>query len=79
MNVTFSADKELIEKARRYAAFHNTTLNKLFRDYLKQIVGDMSPEEAAAAFREIAMTMSGRSPDGWRLNRSTIHRYETGD
>ncbi len=76
MNVTFSADRDLIVKARRYAVMHNTTLNRLFRDYLKQLVGDMSFGEAAEEFRQISLNMGGRSPEGWKLNRTTIHRHE---
>lgn len=35
-NVTLSAEKELIEQARRRAAVNNTTLNAEFRRWLEQ-------------------------------------------
>jgi hypothetical protein len=38
-NITFSADKSDIEQAREEAQSRNTTLNDLFRDWLKQIGG----------------------------------------
>ncbi|HUD06589.1 MAG TPA: hypothetical protein VMR34_01760 [Candidatus Saccharimonadales bacterium] len=36
-NITLSADDKLIEEARKQAAQQRTTLNNLFRDWLKQI------------------------------------------
>ncbi len=35
-NITLSAQDELIDEARRQAAAQNTTLNNLFREWLKQ-------------------------------------------
>jgi len=35
-NITLSAEKELIERARRQAQSHNTTLNSEFRRWLAQ-------------------------------------------
>ena len=35
-NITLSADKELIERARQHAKEHNTTLNSEFRRWLTQ-------------------------------------------
>ena len=37
-NITLSADEGLIEEARRQAAQQNTSLNKLFRQWLAQYV-----------------------------------------
>jgi len=37
-NITLSAEKELIEQARRRAEAQNTTLNAEFRRWLKQYV-----------------------------------------
>jgi hypothetical protein len=76
MNVTLSADGQLVEKARRYATSHSTTLNQLFRDYLVRLVGEYSSEEAASEFEVIARTMAGRSPEGWRFDRQKAHRHE---
>jgi len=76
MNVTLSADGQLVEKARRYATSHGATLNQLFRDYLVRLVGEYSCEEAASEFEVIARTMAGRSPEGWRFDRQKAHRDE---
>jgi len=37
-NITLSADKTLIEKARQYAESNDTTLNAEFRRWLEQYV-----------------------------------------
>ncbi len=37
-NVTFSAAKKLLERARQVARERTTTLNQLFRDWLAEIV-----------------------------------------
>ena len=38
-NITFSADEADIKEAREEAKSQNTTLNELFRDWLKGIAG----------------------------------------
>lgn len=38
-NITFSAEKDLIEKAREKAQSEKTTLNVVFRRWLKQYTG----------------------------------------
>jgi hypothetical protein len=38
-NITFSAEKDLIEKAREKARSEKTSLNELFRRWLKQYTG----------------------------------------
>lgn len=44
-NITLSAEKTLIERARRLAEAHNTTLNSEFRRWLAQYVE--SPQSTA--------------------------------
>ncbi len=41
-NITLSAQKSLIEQARRRARLQNTTLNAEFRRWLEQYAGDTS-------------------------------------
>ena len=74
MNITLSADSELVERAREYARTHGTSLNQLIRDYLAKISGYETEEETAAAFEETARSLAGRSPEGWRFDRNAIHR-----
>ena len=38
-NITFSADENLIEQARKVATEHHTTLNAAFREWLEQYSG----------------------------------------
>jgi hypothetical protein len=45
-NITFSADKELIQKARERAAADRTTLNEEFREWLEKYAE--RPHSAAA-------------------------------
>jgi len=42
-NITFSADPNLIEKARQRAALEKRTLNTAFREWLARYVGRASP------------------------------------
>jgi hypothetical protein len=76
MNITLSAEEELIRKARKYASARNTTINQLIRDYLAGLVGEASNEEVAREFETVATSMPGRSAEGWTLDRGTIHRYD---
>lgn len=73
MNITLSADKELIEKCRRYAKEHNTTINQLVRDFLKKTVGSQEPAESAEEFAELAKNMPGKSPEGFRFSRDSLY------
>jgi fumarate hydratase class II len=36
MNITLSVDKELVKRAREYAAQHGTSLNQIIREYMEQ-------------------------------------------
>lgn len=78
MNITLSADAELIRRARAYAQERHTTLNQMVRDYLENVVGGMAPEEVAERFGEIARSRPGRSPAGWKFDRNAIHRHDAG-
>lgn len=61
MNITLSADGELVRKARKYAEEHDTSLNQLIRDYLEHLVGELPREAAAEEFEVVARSMSGNS------------------
>ncbi|MFZ5830435.1 MAG: DUF6364 family protein [Planctomycetota bacterium] len=73
MNITFSADPALIEKARNYAQLHNTSLNQLIRDFLERTVGEPTREEAVAELMRLTGEHAGRSPDGFRFDRDEAH------
>lgn len=73
MNITLSADKTLIEKARKYAQKHNITLNNLVRNYLKKIVNASDIDKTADEFETIAQTYAGESEIDYTFNREEIY------
>jgi hypothetical protein len=61
MNITLSADEDLVRKARKYAEEHDTSLNQLIRDYLEHLVGELPRDAAAEEFEVTARRMAGNS------------------
>lgn len=78
MNLTLSADEELIAKARAYAQAHNTTLNQMLRDYMRRVTGQLDRPQVAAEFAQNARLRPGRSEEGFRFDRESIHKREPG-
>ena len=60
-NVTFSADDQLIERAREKAAREHTTLNERFRQWLAQYVGQSGGNEYRQLMKELKHVQSGRN------------------
>ena len=54
-NITFRADEELIRRAREKAAREGTSLNALFRQWLRDYV---EPEAAASEYRAFMERLS---------------------
>jgi len=73
VNITLSADKELIRKAREYAAGHGTSLNRMIRQYLEQLVSDEDKESCAREFEQLAKEHGGSSPEGFVFDREEAH------
>ena len=73
-NITLSADETIIEKVRSYAKAHNTTLNQLMRDYLKQCIDQFEREAAVEEFLRLTEQCSSYPEESWRFNREEIHR-----
>ena len=73
VNITLSANAELVRRAREYASAHSTTLNQLMREYMERLTGVASPEESADEFTRVARTHPGRSPEGYRFDRDAAH------
>lgn len=73
MNITLSADEQVIEKSRRLARQQGTSLNQMIRDYLEQLVGSRQAESAANEFRQLALKKGGRSPAGFRFDREAAN------
>ncbi len=74
VNITLSADEDVVHKARQYAATENTTLNQLVRDYMARLTGYTVGEDAASAFERHAQANAGKSPEGYRFNRDEAHQ-----
>ncbi|MDQ6955154.1 MAG: DUF6364 family protein [Mariprofundaceae bacterium] len=73
MNITLSADVELIKKGREYAKAHNTSLNQLVRDYLYRVTGGNDAEKAADEFIDLANSMPGCSDSGFKFSRDAVY------
>lgn len=69
MNITLSADAQVVEKTRRLARQKGTSLNQLIREYLEQLVGSKQTDAAAVEFKQLAYEKGGRSAPGFRFDR----------
>jgi len=74
MNLTFSADEDLIAKARAYAQARNVTLNQLIREFMERITGRIEGPRAADEFAALASGRPGRSEEGFQFRRSEVHQ-----
>lgn len=72
MNITLSADDELIRKAREIASRQGTSLNELVRRYFESLVGEQSRADAAAEFRALCEQHAGHS-GGHRFRREDAY------
>jgi len=73
MNITLSADKNLIDNSRLYAEKHNTTLNNLVREYLRTVTNEISIKAAALEFENLARNDGGESSESFKFNRDEIY------
>ena len=73
VDVTLTADEDLLGKARAYAQARNTTLDQLDRDYLPRLTGQLDPEGAAEEFAELARSQPGRSDESFAFDRREAH------
>lgn len=67
-NVTLSADRELIERARARAQLRKTTLNNEFRSWLRQYA-DPEAKERVRQFDELIGRMSYAGSGGRTFTR----------
>jgi hypothetical protein len=73
MNITLSAEAELIKRTRAYAARHGTTLNRLVRCYMEQVSGLADLDRDAAEFARLAREHGGAAPRGFVFRRDESH------
>lgn len=59
-NITFSAEEELIRKAREKALAEKTTLNVVFRRWLKQYADRKKEQEIDMVMESVDYAVSGR-------------------
>ena len=71
MNITLSADAQVIAEARRIAALRGTTLNQLVRDYLDELTHKDSIESVLAQLEQLWSEDTGRSQGPW--TREELH------
>lgn len=76
MNVTISADGDLVRKARELAHRRGTSLNELIRGYLSRLVGEADRDALVEELREHWARESGRSR-GWRYRRDDAYEERT--
>ena len=69
-NITLSAEKDLIDAARRRASAENTTLNAQFRFWLEDYVGR---ERQAAKAMETVRELKGKLRVGRKLTREEMN------
>ena len=61
-NITLSADEQLIQQAREQARARQTTLNQLFRDWLKNLANqEQRTQEMESLFNRLDAVDSGGS------------------
>ncbi|MCF8094188.1 MAG: DUF6364 family protein [Desulfobacteraceae bacterium] len=77
MNITLSADEELVKKAREYAARQGTSLNRMIREYMEQLASISAADEIAEEFAMLARQEGGASPDGFVFDREAAHKRKT--
>ena len=70
-NITFSADENLIEAARRQADSEHTTLNQQFRLWLENYV--RREQRTAEAMRDIRELQGSITTGGRRFTRSEMN------
>jgi len=72
MNVTLSADENLLRKAREVARRQGVSFNEMFRRYLRSVTGAASDEDPAAEF--LALVDQGQgSLNGQKWTREELH------
>ncbi len=73
MNLTLSADDDVVKKARLVAQRQGTSLNELVRGYLRTLAGETS---GAASAHELFKLMDehGGHSGGQRIRRDAIYQ-----
>ena len=73
MNITLSADEQVIEAARKWAVEHGTSINAVVREYLASLAHDAQVEQAAEDFAANARTHAGNSAGKGPFSRDALY------
>ena len=68
-NITFSAEQDLIKKAREKAVSERTTLNVVFRKWLKQYADLKKEHEIDMVMESMDYAVSGRKFTRGEMNK----------
>ena len=66
MNLTLSADDEVVRRARLAASRQGRSLNDLMREHLERLAGMNAGAETASEFERLALAGNGRSGERFR-------------
>ncbi|UCF66582.1 MAG: MerR family transcriptional regulator [Acidobacteriota bacterium] len=73
MNITLSADEDLLRRARAVARSMGKSLNQVIREYLEQLTqSGAARDELIAELRSLSLESGGRSK-GWTFDRDELH------
>ncbi|MBX7116222.1 MAG: hypothetical protein K1X64_17975 [Myxococcaceae bacterium] len=72
MNLTLSADDEVVQRARETARQQGTSLNALIRQYMERLAGIAGSEQVADDLEKLWKRRSGRSK-GARIRRADAY------
>ncbi len=73
MNITLSADEELVKKAREVATRQGSSLNRMIREYMEKLASVTDVDSIAEEFAMLARQQGGASPHGFVFNREEAH------
>jgi plasmid stability protein len=73
-NITLAIDDDVLEKVRRYAASHDTTVNALVRDHLAQIAKNTDRlKQVVAELKQMSETSSADLGPDYKWRREDCH------
>ena len=70
MNITLSADEQVVERARKRASVMGKSLDQAMCDYLHRLAGDEDIERSIDEFKRLSG--QGDSQE-WKFDRDEIH------
>lgn len=72
MNITLSADRKLVEKARRFALQQGKSLNQMIREYLEALAGQ--PQDLSKVQQLFDLMDEGKGAlEGRTWTREELH------